>query len=205
MQKTKIAAILMSAISIIFMTTGCNTQPDHPGQINTFDGATYDSLTLAHGALLSIRAQVSTGYPQYVPVFNQAAAAYTTALDAYTVFRTGQNNQAAVSVALNDLTVSIVALEDTFEADLHVSPAVVLKTRAKAARIRAAVNPQVSVSDILTALEIAASIAATVPGTQPYAALAAMVIDATQQALAAQTAASGKPIDLSTLQPVPSI
>ncbi len=209
MLKMKFAAVALTVTSLLLTITGCNTQPNHPNQINTFDGASYDTLTLAHGALLSLRAQVSTNYPHYTPVFNEAAAAYTTALDAYTVFRASHGSQAAVSVAINNLTVSIVALEDTFQTDLHVSPAVILKTRAKAAKLRAAVvahaSPQISVSDILTALEIAASIAATVPGAQPYSALAAMIIAATQQALAAESAASGQPIDLSTLQPVPAI
>ncbi len=205
MLKTKFTALALTAISLILTITGCNTQPNHPNQINAFDGASYDTLTLAHGALLSLRAQVSTNYPKYTPVFNEAAAAYTTALDAYTVFRTSQSSQPAVSVAINNLTVSVLALENAFQADLHVSPAVILKMNKKALKMRAAAGPQISISDILTALEIAASIAATIPGAQPYSALAAMIIGATQQALAAESAASGQPIDLSTLQPVPSI
>ncbi len=203
MLKLKLAALALAAAAIT-LTTGCNTQPNHPNQLNTFDGASYDSLTIAHGALLSLRAQVSISYPHYTPMFNEAAAAYSTALDAYTLYR-ANGNAAAVSVALANLAVSLVALEDTFQADLHVSPATVLKLRSRAAKLRAAAGPEISISDILTDLEIAASIAETIPATQPYSALAAMIIQATQQALAAESAASGQPIDLSTIQAIASI
>lgn len=203
MRTLKLTALALAA-AVILITTGCSSEPNHPNQLNTFDGASYDSLTLAHGALLSLRVQVSVNYPKYIPVFNEAAASYATALDAYTVYR-ANGNAAAVSVALNNLAVSIVALEDSFQADLHVSPNTVLKLRGRAAKLRAAAGPQITVSEILTDLELAATIAEAIPATQPYSALAAMIIQATQQALAAQTAASGQPIDLSTIQAIAAI
>lgn len=203
MHTLKLTALTLAAAAVTLFTTGCN-QPSHPNQINAFDGASYDSLTVAHGALLSLRVQVSTNYPQYIPVFNEAAAAYSTALDAYTVFRVN-GDSAAVSVALSNLAVSIVALEDTFQADLHVAPKTVLKLRARAAKLRADAGPQITISEILTDLELAATIAEAIPATQPYSGLAAMIIQATQQALAAQAAASGQPIDLSTIQAIPAI
>jgi hypothetical protein len=113
-----------------------------------------------------------------------------------------QSNQAAVSVSIANLTVSIVSLEDAIQAHLHISPQTVLQARARAAKSRAAASPRISISDILTELQIAAAIAQTVPGTQPYSALAALVIRATQQALAARNSASGELIDLSIIQPV---
>ena len=203
MHTLKLTALALAAVAVS-LTTGCNIQPNHPNQLNTFDGASYDSLTLAHGALLAMRTQVSTSYLSYIPVFNEAAASYTTALDAYTLYRVN-GDSAAVTVALNNLAISIVALEDTFQADLHVAPATVLKLRGRAAKLRAAAGSQITVSDILTALELAATVAEAVPATQPYSALAAMIIQATQQALAAQSAASGQPIDLSTIQAIPAI
>jgi hypothetical protein len=63
----------------------------------------------------------------------------------------------------------------------------------------------ISVSDVLTELEVAATIAQTIPAASAYANLASMVVDATAQAVAAYNAASGQPIDLTTIQPVPAI
>ncbi|MGI9074853.1 MAG: hypothetical protein ACR2JB_26845 [Bryobacteraceae bacterium] len=202
MNKFKLALSTLVVVALTISTLGCNPQPNHPNQINTFDGASYDSLTIAHGALASFRVQISTSDKQYISVFNQAATAYATGFNAYSLYRTTQGNEAAVSVDIANLTVSIVSLEDALQAHLHVSPQAVLQVRAKAARVRAAASPRISISDILTELEIAAAIAQTVPGTQPYSALAEIVIRATQQALAARSSASGKPIDLSALQPI---
>jgi hypothetical protein len=201
-QKFLFAAAPVLAFAVLF--SACNTQPNHPNQINTFDGATYDSLTLAHGALASLRASVSTTYPKYAPLFNQAADAYATAVNAYSLFRTSPQNQAAVSVDIADLTVSIVALENAFQADMHVSPQAVLHVNAKAKHIRASAS-NITLSDILTELEIAAAVAEAVPAAQPYAALASVVIAATQQAVAAETAVSAQPIDLTTLTPIAPI
>jgi hypothetical protein len=201
MSKFKVAVFSFLVLTLAIGTLACNTQPSHPNQINTFDGASYDSFTVAHAALASFRPQVSTTDKQYISVFNEAAAAYATGFNAYSLYRTTQGNQAAVSVAISNLTFSIVSLENAIQAGLHVSPQAVLNVRAKAAKLRASASPRISISDILTELEIAAAIARTLPGT-PYADLAGIVIDAAQQALAAQNAASGQAIDLSTIQPI---
>ncbi|MBV9612954.1 MAG: hypothetical protein JO091_10805 [Acidobacteriaceae bacterium] len=200
----KLAALALATTAAVLTTTGCKSQPAHPNQINVFDGATYDALTLTHGALTSLRASVAATYPQYKTEFNQAAASYATALNAYELYRTvvTKPNEAQVASAIQNLTMSIMALENAFEADLHVSSATAASIRAKAAQIRAAAGGNISVADILTVLEIAASIAETVPAAQPYAGLAAMVIEATDAALNAETAAAGQPIDLSTIQPL---
>jgi hypothetical protein len=202
MSKFKLALSTLVVAALTISTVACDTQPNHPNQINTFDGASYDSLTVAHAALTSFRVQILTSDKQYVAVFNEAATAYTTAFNAYALYRATQSNQAAVSVDLTNLTVSIVSLEDAIQARLHVSPQAVLQVRAKAAKIRTAASPRISISDILTELEIAAAIAQTVPITQPYSGLAEIVIRAAQQALAARNSASGELIDLSTIQPV---
>ncbi|MGH9582677.1 MAG: hypothetical protein ACRD4O_07060 [Bryobacteraceae bacterium] len=195
-----LAAAPVLALAVLF--SGCNPQPSHPNQINAFDGATYDSLTLAHGALSSLRASVSSAYPKYVPLFNEAAAAYATTVNAYAVYRANPSDQAAVAVDISNLTVSIVALENTFTARMHVSPQADLNIRRKAKRIRAAAGSNLSLSDILTELEIAAAVARTIPAAAPYATLASIVIAATQQAIAAESAVSGQPIELATLAPI---
>lgn len=206
--RTKLKFTACFAVFAAFLTlTGCKGQPDHPNQINTFDGACYDSLTLAHAALTSLRAAISTRYERYAPEFDQAVESYSTALNAYTLYRTIANNssQAQVTTAMQNLTLSVVVLENTFETDMNVPTAVDQAIRTQAAQIRAAAGPNASISDILTALEIAASIAETVPAAQPYAALAAVVIAATDAALDAEDAASGQLIDLSTISAIAPI
>jgi hypothetical protein len=197
--KIVLTALLVISVGLF---TGCNPQPKHPNQINSFDGASYDTLTLAHAALTSLRPSVATTYPQYKTAFNEAAAAYSAAFEAYSVFRVIPADQGSAALAISNLTTSVVYLENTFQADMQVPPATVQQVRGKAARIRAKAQPQISISDILNELEIAASIAAAVPGTEPYAMIAEMVIKATEQAIAAAESSSGQPIDLSTIAPV---
>lgn len=201
--KIALSAAVIAAVTLA--TSGCKPQSEHPNQISTFDGVSYDSLTAAHGALSSLRSSISANYGQYVPGFNEAAAAYSTAFSAYSLYRTNPNNQAAVAVAISNLTVSVVALENAFQSGMHVSPNAVAKARAKAQKMRDAARQTITLSDILTELEIAAQIAEAVPGTQPYSTLAAMVINATEQAIAALKSASGQLIDLSTIQPISPI
>jgi hypothetical protein len=204
MLKLKFTALLVLG-AILSISTGCNTQPTHPNQINTFDGASYDSLTLAHAALSSLREKVSTTEQKYTADFNQAATAYAAAYSAYALYRTSPANQTSAALAISNLTLSVVWLENAFRTDMHASPKAIKAVRTKAARFRSAAGPSVVISDILSELEIAAAVAATVPGTQPYSTLAAIVIKATQQALAAANAASAQPIDLSTIQPIAPI
>jgi hypothetical protein len=202
--KLKLAASLFAIIAAALTFSGCNTLPNHPNQINNFDGASYDSLTVVHGALMSLRVQISSNYPKYAPQFNEAAAAYSTAFNAYSVYRTAasSSNQAQVNAAIQTLTLSIIVLENAFESDLHLSGAALQEVRAQGARIRAAAGSNTSVADILTELEIAASIAEAIPQSQPYAALAAIVVAATDAALNAEQAAAGQAIDLSTIEPI---
>ncbi|HEY6989789.1 MAG TPA: hypothetical protein VH369_15450 [Bryobacteraceae bacterium] len=202
--RLKRSSLALPVFSLFFMlTTGCGTQPNHPNQLNTFDGATYDSLTLAHAALGSLRTQISASYPKYVPQFNQAADAYTVAFQAYSLYRTDRSNASQLSLAVSNLTVSVAALEAAFQSDMHASPAVVARFQHRARSIRA--TARVSISDILAELQIAAAVAQTIAPAAPYAMLAQLVIDATRQALAAQSAAASQAIDLSTIAPLPAI
>jgi hypothetical protein len=197
-------AVLILPLFAFFLASGCGSQPAHPNELNAFDGTTYDSLTVAHGALTSLRAEVVSSYPKYAPVFNQAAAAYATAFNSYSLYRTTAN-EADISMALANLTVSVVALENAFLNDMHASSVNIVKMRRKANAMRARASASVTISDVLTELEIAAAVAKAIPAAQPYAALAQIVIDATSQAVAAEAAASGQVIDLSTIQPLAAI
>jgi len=187
------AAVALPVLGILF-ASGCSIQTSHPNQINAFDGATYDGLLLAHGALTALEANVTVSYPKYTAIFNQASASYNAAFTSYSAFRIQPASQAEVVVMIGNLTVAIVALENVFQSDMQASPANVASVRAHAKRLRgSAKQAGVTVSDILTELEIAAAIARTIPQTGPYA------------ALAAEIAATGQPIDLSLIQPIPAI
>jgi hypothetical protein len=200
MLKLKFLAAGLLAVAFS-LSTACSPQVKHPNQINAFDGASYDSLTVAHAALASLRGTISATYPQGKAAFNQAAAAYETAFNAYSAFRAVQSNQPQAALAISNLTVSIVDLENTFQSGMNVQPTAVTSVRGRALKMRAA-RPQITISDILVELEIAASIAGSVPGTQPYAQIAQVVIQATQTAVQAINSNNGQPIDLTTLTPI---
>ncbi|HLH37367.1 MAG TPA: hypothetical protein VKX41_22045 [Alloacidobacterium sp.] len=198
-----VAAAPLLAWALLF--SGCNSQPSHPNQINAFDGACYNSLTAARAALEYLRSSIASTYPKYTALFNEAAASYTAAVSIYTLYRTNPSDQAAVSANIANLTVSIVALENAFQADMQVPPQTAQQVRNQAEKIRASARANVTLSDILTELEIAAAVARTVPAAAPYAQLASVVISATAQAVAAETAIAGQPIDLTTLAAIPPI
>ena len=201
----KWAAVVLPVLGFVF-STGCGSQASHPNQISAFDGATYDSLLLAHGAMASLEASITTSYPKYVPMFNQANAAYSAAFAAYSTFRTAPTTQAEVTVTINNLTVAIVALENAFQIDMQASATKVAEIRARAKRLRgSAAKAGVSVSDILTELEVAAAVAQTIPQAGPYAKLAALVMQTTSAAIVAETSAAGQPIDLTIITPMPAI
>lgn len=206
MLKFNLLAFGLLAIAITLIATGCNQPSKHPNQINDFDGATYDSLTVAHGALTALGTQISTNYKQYAPQFNEAAATYSTAFTVYSQFRTDVNSQATAADAVGVLTVSIIALETSIQKELHTPAEVAKNARHKAAAMRArAAQRSISISGVLAELEIASAVAQAVPAASPYASLASMVIEATSQALAAYNAAAGQPINLAAIQPVPAI
>lgn len=196
-------AVIFAAI--LTFCTGCGNQSTHPNQINAFDGASYDSLTVAHAALVSLRTSVSSTEPQYVVPFNNAVETYAAAYNAYVVYRTAQTNQAALAQAIADLTTSITSLESTFQVQMKATPTSVAQARMAAARFRSKYANRINVSEILTELEIAASVASTIPATEPYSTLAEIVIKMAQDSLAAFSANSGQPIDLSTIQPIAPI
>src|SRR5579884_4047925 len=97
--KLKFTALAACTIGVVLANSSCGNQP-HPNQINAFDGASYDSLTLAHGALAALRSPVASQYTQYTQVFNQAAATYSVAYGAYSLFRADPKAQANVTIAV---------------------------------------------------------------------------------------------------------
>lgn len=201
MKLLALAVIITAALSF----TACSPQAAHPNQLSTFDGDSYDALTASHGALLGLRTE-AVALPQYKDAFNQAATSYNTALQAYTLFRSAPSqNQLQVSLEISSLTQGIVALENAFQVGMNVTPAQKAAATAqvtKKARSISRATSNVSLTTILTDLQIAASVAEVIPGASPYAALAQVVIAGTEQAISAVQAASGQPIDLSTISAI---
>ena len=197
--KLKWATAAASLLFATLTTTGCHVQSSHPNQMNVFDGAAYDSMLLAHGALTSLRAGIATDFHQYALEFNQAAAAYNTAVVIYSAYRNSANDESSVSAALGNLTVGVTALESALVNDLHVNAQHTAQVREKARKIRARASAHITVADILTELEVAESLAALAPSTEEYATLAKVIIDATGAAVNAEQAAANQPIQMSTI------
>lgn len=196
-----LAAVVLALVTGLF-TTGCTPPAVHPDQINEFDGATYDSLMLAQGALSSLRTSVATDFASHTSSFNDAAEAYNKAIDVYRLYRITQN-EANVADTVRDLSLAILLLETTLQTDFHVSAKNEGRIRDNARIIRhRAAQAHVSVSDILTELQIAAAVAQTVAPNSPYSKLAQAVVYATTNAVHAMQTQSGKAIDASLLIPI---
>ena len=203
--KLKCAAAAASLLAAILLTAGCHVQPSHPNQISVFDGGAYDTMMLAHGALTSLRVSIATDFPQYVPEFNKTVEVYNTAVVMYSAYRNSAHDETSVSAALGNLTVGITSLESALVSDLHVDGQHSAQVRKAAQRIRARASARMTVADILTELEIAASIAAVVPSTADYAMLAKGIINATGAALSAEQAFADKPIQIDTMAAITPI
>jgi hypothetical protein len=203
--KLKWATAATSLLLAISITTGCHVQSTHPNQINTFDGAAYDTMTLAHGALTSLRVSIATDFPSYVPEFNKAAETYNAAIVIYSAYRNSQDTELSLSTVLGNLAVSITGLESVLVSDLHVDAKHSAQVRKAAQKIRARANVHITVADVLTELEIAASLAAAVPSTEGYATLAKAIVSATEAALNAEQAVADKPIQLDTIAAITPI
>lgn len=203
--KLKWATAAVSLFLASFMMTGCHLQLSHPNQINAFDGAAYDTMVLAHGALMALRARILKSFPFYAPVFNTAAEAYNATAVIYSNYRNSAGDESSVSIALSNLTVGITTLESTLVSDLHVDPQHSAQIRKTAQKIRARASAHLTAADIFTELEIAASIAALVPTAGAYAALAQIVLDATQAAIAAEQAVADQPIRMDAIAAIAPI
>lgn len=208
MRHTKIT-VFLPFVAVLALTS-CQP-PTHPNQINDFDGKTYDSLLLTHGALASLRENIRISHPDFIPAFNATAHAYTAAFDAYSIYRIDPQRVApTLSSLVSDLALNVQKLEHDLTDPLPVEPAKKDAVRERMALRRgrmAASRPryEMSLVDILTTLETGAQIAKFVPIAAPYADLAVLVIDATKRAVGDFNASSGKLIDLALLAPIAPI
>ena len=189
------AAVLAVAT---LMTGGCTPQSNHPNQLNRFDGAAYDSLVLAHGSLVSLRTTVQEQYPALAPSFNKVAEAYQTAVAAYSIYRNTGATDLTMSTALHNLTLALVLLEGELEADLH-------RTEFRSASAKIGAQSGYAPSELLTALQLAATIASIIPQTAAEARAAEAILAATRQALTEWRAVANTPINLAWLTPIEPI
>lgn len=201
---------ILSVLTAALMLTSC--QPStHPNQINEFDGKTYDTLLLTHTALAELREAVRIEHRQFVPAFNSTTHAYNAAYDAYALYRLDpQSGALKVSTLLRDLASNVKLLERALTTPLPVPPVKQEEIRQKA-RVRkgsmATSRPsyEMSLVDVLTELQVGATIAQNVPVVSPYATIALMIINATKSAVQTSQSHSKKLIDIALLTPIAPI
>ncbi len=58
---------------------------NHPGQISTFDGASFDALIVAQASITQAKTLIPA-HPEFKTELNQAIAAYNTAIAAYKLY-----------------------------------------------------------------------------------------------------------------------
>lgn len=103
-------------LTLCLLTAGCAAKnavhTPIPGQVNDFDGTSYQTLMTAQATLNSLKASAA-GLPNIIPVLDKAIASYNvaeTAWQAYHAAATVQN-QSAVTSSLASLNASLTALQ----------------------------------------------------------------------------------------------
>lgn len=110
--KRHFALLVILAVSI----TGCQHKGvlAHPNQINAFDGAAYDTLTVAQASLNQAKA-LAPRYPQFKTQLNQAIQSYDAALAAYKAYHAqGSGDTEALNQQLANLSGQIATLLNSF-------------------------------------------------------------------------------------------
>ena len=103
-----------------------------------------------------------------------------------------------MSTALHNLTLALVLLEGELEADLH-------RTEFRSASAKIGAQSGYAPSELLTALQLAATIASIIPQTAAEARAAEAILAATRQALTEWRAVANTPINLAWLTPIEPI
>lgn len=99
MTKRASTSLLFSLLLILSACAGTMT-PAHPGQLNAFDGAAYDSLIIAQASLSQASQQVTAAptLAKYKAQLNQAIAAYNTAQAAYKLYHSAPTADQATAL-----------------------------------------------------------------------------------------------------------
>ena len=79
------AALAAALILLLAACATTSTTPNHPGAINAFDSAAYDTLITVQASINQAKTLVGN-YPQFKADLNTAIAAYNTVIAAYKVY-----------------------------------------------------------------------------------------------------------------------
>ena len=212
--RIKISALL--SVGLLLLTTSCRTPvattpttPTYSNQINQLDADTYTTLLASRAALIQFAPLLTTQYPQFRGVYDQAVTSYNTVEASYALFRTSPtaSNSALISAEMTALTSAIINLESQFQVSTGTKAAADKLRNKQSLKAHAVINTStnISLTTILQELQIAASVAAAIPGASPWAQLAVAIIGALQTATATIQAQAGQPIDLTQVAPLPVI
>lgn len=106
--------ILTFALVSALCFAGCKPVKSIPGAINSFDGASYESLMVAQAALNTLKQDapsIEPTVPQFKPVLNQAIQDYNIAEQAWQQYHAGKGSSAAVSAALATVATDILKVQ----------------------------------------------------------------------------------------------
>jgi hypothetical protein len=105
-------ALLAALMVVLILSASCvkSLTPTHPNQINTVDGAMYDSLIVAQASLAqaTTQLQANPSLAKYRDTLNQAIAAFNAAQAAYKVYHSA-GAPADQAVALQSQVADLVA------------------------------------------------------------------------------------------------
>jgi hypothetical protein len=110
-----LALLVPIVVALAFVLSLCglqacattNTAPLHPGAINAFDSAAYDTLITVQASLNQAKTLIG-GFPQYKNDLNTAIAAYNVAIAAYKTYHATVPATSASTAALQTELTSLV-------------------------------------------------------------------------------------------------
>lgn len=107
------------ALAVMFLGGCAAMKPVHPNQANTFDGAAYDTLTLAQSIIDSTKADLTAGaFPPSIvgnvkAALNDLIRAYDAAKPLYAEYHAAAYNGVATVAQSNALTNAITNINNT--------------------------------------------------------------------------------------------
>lgn len=110
MRHYAIAAALVALLALV--GCGANSAATHPGQINAFDGAAYDTLVTVQASIQQSKG-LEPQFPQYKTQLNQVIASYNAAIAAYKLYHTsaaGAPSASTLQTQLTDLVNAVAKL-----------------------------------------------------------------------------------------------
>ena len=94
------------AVALLLILAACSTTataPTHPGAINSFDSAAYDTLITVQASINQAKTLIG-GFPQFKGDLNTAIAVYNAAISEYKVYHTSTPTTATTAALQTQLT-----------------------------------------------------------------------------------------------------